>query len=160
MTKMKSISGILPLALVLVGTHSAQEFQFRYTRVDSYEVRPGILAMPKYAKDGTVCQVSIEKMHVQPDAIEVGEVTMPHQLVLELIDELAPPAERGEAVKQLGGLDYIDEINGSTDVAIASYQNISVQIFRLRSEPGDAAVILQWKRKPCPPFKISKTPVR
>jgi len=146
---MKWIFGVSSLVIAVLGMHSAQELRSRYTRVESYEIRPGVLAMPKYAKDGTICQISIEKLHVQSDSVELGTPTMSHELVLEMIDELAPQSVRGNALTHFAGLDYVDEINGLTDVAVANYESISVRIFRLRSDDGDIAAILQWKRKQC-----------
>src|SRR4029077_5543141 len=115
---MKWILGVSCLVIAVLGMHSAQELQSRYTRIESYEIRPGVLAMPKYAEDGTICQISIERLHVQPDSIELGTSTMSHELVLEMIDELTPPSVRGKVLTHFGGLDYIDEINGLTDVAV------------------------------------------
>lgn len=75
--------------------HPAQDFQSRYSRVESYEIHPGILATPTYAAGGTLCRVSIERPHVQPNSIELGPSTMARKLVLGMIDELAPPSARG-----------------------------------------------------------------
>jgi hypothetical protein len=113
-------------------------------RVESYEIRPGVLATPAYSKNGALCEVSIEKRHVQRDTVDLGS-TIPRKVVLEMIDELAPPSERGKATVQLGGLDYMDVISGSMAIATAEYQNVSVRIFRTRSESGDTAVVLKWK---------------
>lgn len=146
---MKWILAASSLMLVALNVNSGQQFESRYARVESYEIRPGVLAMPKYAKDGTLCQVSIEKLRVQPDAVDLGASTMPRNLVLEMVDELAPPSERGSATVQLAGFDYIDIIDGSVDIATANYRNVSVQIYKTTSVPGDMAAVLQWNREAC-----------
>ena len=146
---MKCMLGISILIVAILGVSATHQALVRYPRVESYEIRPGVLAIPKYAENGEVCQVSIEKLHIQRDGVELGASTMSRELVLEMIDELAPPSERGKAITQLAGFDYIDVINGTADVAAANYENVSVQIYGSTSTPGDAAVILSWKKKPC-----------
>lgn len=156
---MKWILGISSLVLAVLTVPVAHQVLVRYPRVESYEIRPGVLAIPKYAENGEVCQVSIEKLHIQQDGVELGASTMSRELVLEMIDELAPPSERGKAMTQLAGFDYIDIINGTADVAAANYENVSVQIYGSTSAPEDVAVILDWKRRACASAKMP-TPVR
>jgi hypothetical protein len=152
---MKWILGISSLAVVIFGVPATQQFPASYPRVESYEIRPGVLAMPKYADDGELCQVSIEKLHIQQSGVELGVPTMSRETVLKIIDELAPPSERGKAISQLAGHDYIDVINGTADVAAANYQYLSVRIYGSTSSPGDVAVVLDWKRKTCASSKSS-----
>jgi len=146
--------GVLSLIVIGGTVHSPQEFRSRYHLVESYEIRPGVLATPTYAESGMLCEVSIEKRHVNGDTVDLGS-TIPRKESLEIIDELAPPYERGKAIIQWGGFDYIDEISGSMAVATADYQDVSVQIFRTRSDPGDTAVILKWKNA-CEPSSNDK----
>jgi hypothetical protein len=70
--------------------------------------------------------------------------TIPREIVLELIDELAPPAERGKSTREPGSFDY-DFISGSMVVTPIDYENVSIQIHRTRPGFGDKAVILRWK---------------
>jgi hypothetical protein len=151
---MKWILGISSSVLAVLSVDAAHQLLARYPRVESYEIRPGVLAMPKYAANGEVCQVSIEKPHIQRSSVELGASTMPRELVLAMIDELAPPSERGKAITQLAGFDYIDVINGTADVAAANYENVSVRIYGSTSTPGDVAVILDWKRRACASSKL------
>jgi hypothetical protein len=125
--------------------------------VESYEIRPGVLATPKYARNGALCQISIEKRHVQDASVDLGS-TIPHKLSLEMIEELAPPSERGRADLQFAGSDYIYAGSGSMEIATADYKNILVQIFKTRSDPGDTAVILKWKNACDTPQKSKRTP--
>lgn len=152
---MKWILGISSLVVVILGLPTTHQFLAGYPRMESYEIRPGVLAMPKYADDGELCQVSIEKLHIQKSGVELGVPTMSRETVLKMIDELAPPSERGKAITQLAGFDYIDVINGTADVAAANYQNVSVRIYGSTSAPGDVAVVLDWKRKACASSKSS-----
>ena len=152
---MKWILGVSSLVVVILGQPATHQLLARYPRMESYEIRPGVLAMPKYAADGELCQVSIERLHIQQSGVELGVPTMSRETVLKMVDELAPPSERGKAISQLAGFDYIDVINGTADVAAANYDNVSVQIYGSTSVPGDVAVVLRWKRKACASSKTS-----
>lgn len=147
---MKWILGVTSLVFIsLPVVHPARDFESRYPRFESYQIRPGVFATPRYAETGILCAVSIEKRHVQGDTVDLGS-TIQHKVALEIIDELAPPSERGKATMQLAGHDYIDLINGSSTVSIAEYENVSVQIHGTSThatitDSGDLAVILTWK---------------
>jgi len=141
---MKRIFGVLSLAFLVGATYPDHDLRSKYPRVESYEIRPGVMATPTYAESGVLCEVSIEKRHVNQDTVDLGS-TIPRKVALEIIDELAPPYERGKATFQLAGFDYMDVISGPMAVAMADYENVSVQIFRTRSDSGDTAVIITWK---------------
>src|SRR5437588_534275 len=134
---MKWMLTISSLVVAILGVPATHQSLANYPRLESYEIRPGVLAMPKYAEDGELCHVSIERLHVQQSGVELGVPTMSRETVLKMIDELAPPSERGKAITQLAGFDYIDVINGTADVAAANYENVSVQIYGSTSAPGD-----------------------
>lgn len=152
---MKWSLGISSLVVVILGLPATHQPLAGYPRMESYEIRPGVLAMPKYADDGELCQVSIEKLHIQQSGVELGVPTIPRETVLKMIDELAPPSERGKAISQLAGFDYIDVINGTADIAAANYEKVLVQIYGSTSLPGDVAVVLRWKKKACASSKSS-----
>lgn len=141
---MKWILGLLSFsALASLSGPSTQELQSRYTGVQSYEVRPDVLATPKYGVDGSLCEISIEKRHVQRDVVDMG-ATIPHELTLKIIDELAPPSKRGKRTGIVGKFDY-EMISGTSAVTVLDYENIAGQVFRATSASGDTAVILKWK---------------
>lgn len=132
--------------LIFAGPSSFQmpDFQSRYPRVESYEVRPGVLATPIYGPGGQLCQVSFEQRHIQQDAVHM-QSAMPRKLVLEIINELAPSHERGRPILEVAGDDYLDIISGDSMTTVADYENVSVQIFKMRSGPDDVAAIIEWK---------------
>jgi hypothetical protein len=141
---MKLALGACALIFVAGIAHPDRDFNTRYNRVESYEIRPGTFATPSYTDSGALCEVSIEKRHVQGGKVDLSS-TLSRKVVLGIIDELAPSYERGKATMQLAGSDYIDVINGSSDVAMADYDNVSIQIFGNRSDSGDIAAIIKWK---------------
>lgn len=141
---MKWILGLLLLsALTAFSMHPARDFQSRYPRLESYEVRPDVLATPKYGAHGLLCEISIEKRHVQGDIVDLG-ATIPHELTVKIIDELAPPSERGKRTGVVGKFDY-EMISGTTAVTMLDYENITGQIYRATSGSGDTAIVLKWK---------------
>jgi hypothetical protein len=81
---MKWVLAISSLALVAINSYPARDLQSRYSRVESYEIRPGLLATPAYSKNGALCEVSIEKRHVQRNTVDLGS-TIPRKVVLEMI---------------------------------------------------------------------------
>jgi hypothetical protein len=144
---MKWIVGLsLLMFLVFTGPRSLQapSFPSRYPRVESYEIRRGVLATPVYSPSGAVCQVSFEQHHVQKDAVHM-QAEMSHDLVLQIINELAPPYARGNPLWQVGGYEYLDITSGNSVTSVADYENVSVQIFYNQSDTGDAAAIIKWK---------------
>jgi hypothetical protein len=142
--KMKWILGLSSfLGLTALSVYSAQHLQSRYTRVESYEVRPDVLATPKYGANGSLCEIAIEKRHVQRDVVDLG-ATIPHEVTLQIIDELAPPFKRGKRTGALGKFDY-EMISGTSGVTVLDYENVTGQIFRETSGSGDTAIILRWK---------------
>lgn len=140
-----SFSLILALGATL---RSSQDFRSRYQLIQSYEIRPGVLATPKYGSNGTLCEVSVEKRHVQGDTVDLG-ATMPRKLMLNIANELAPDHERGQPTHQFGRFDY-ENVSGSSAVTIQDYAFLSIHIYRATSESGDTAMILQWKNAACP----------
>src|SRR5947207_13654526 len=74
---------------------TASDLNGKYPAVNAYEVRPGVLMTAKYAASGQVCEMTLQRYYSpsQPDA----DTTIPAKLENQLIDELAPAAERGRA---------------------------------------------------------------
>jgi hypothetical protein len=71
----------------------------KYPIVSAYGVRPGILMTAKYAENGQVCEMVMQRCYSpdQPNA----DSTIPNKLEDQLIDELVPGVERDQ--RQVGG---------------------------------------------------------
>ena len=141
---MKSLLGMCSLFLAFFIFKPAQDWQSRYRRVEAYEIRPDILATPTYTKKGLLCTVSVEKRHVQADVVDM-DPTIPREVAMAIIDELAPPSERGPRSPNVGPFDY-DVIEGSVVFRSLQFENVSIVIYRNRSGFGDAAVVLTWDK--------------
>jgi hypothetical protein len=140
---MKWNLGFSSLIFLILSIHNAHDFQSRYTRVESYEIRPDIVATPKYDENGSLCEIAIEKRHVQGEIVDLG-ATIPRERLLEILDELAPPTERGKSTNIFSKFDY-EIINGSFAVTVLDYEKVSAKIFRVKSDSGDTAAIVTWK---------------
>lgn len=141
---MKWIPGLACLIFASLPLSQAPDFGSRYPRVSSYEIRPGVLATPVYSPNGVLCEVSFEQRHVQTDAVHM-QSDMPGDLVREIINELAPPYERGNPTWHIGEYEYLDIVTGNYVTSVADYDKVSVQIFKQGSASGDVAVIMRWK---------------
>ncbi len=157
---MKWVLGVIAVALTTTiiyrvqdRSRLAQDLGSRYPRVEVYEIRPDILATPTYTRSGALCQISVEKRHVEKNAVDLSG-TIPHAVVRELIDELAPPYERGESTLEPGAFNY-DIISGSMVTTPIDYRNVSVEIDGLKESSGATALILRWKNV-CDPDQVTE----
>jgi hypothetical protein len=119
----------------------------RYKRVEAYEVRPGILMMPRYSASGQVCMVVVQKDHyVNGEA--VLDSTLPREVVTQIFDELVPPSERGPLTTNKE-FDRLSVYTGNSVTSLHDYENVSFDISRLASSPGDIIAVIQWKGRSC-----------
>jgi hypothetical protein len=141
MLKLSGSTSIV-LALVVGAGVSVSEFA-RYKRLEAYEAKPGILVIPKYAGDGQVCEIELEQRRYV-DGVAAVDATLPVQATAELIDQLAPPQERGP--RTVGVKDRIMQ-NGNSTVTFGEYKNISIQSYG--NGAGNAVVLIRWKNRVC-----------
>jgi hypothetical protein len=143
--------GFFAFFLVLgVGTfasgQSSADLSSKYRQVISYELRPGIVMTPKYAADGEVCQMVLEKRQ-KTDAGIVFGFYFSEKEVKELVDELVPEAERGRNLtKSLN-----TRVDGGFVTTEYTYENILVRVFGItRPGPaGDSVVSIAWPKRMC-----------
>jgi len=95
MTKLVGVSCLL--ALLLLPAKPLNEQFSKYKRVEAYEIRPGILMMPRYSANGQVCMVLLQKDHFVKGVDDLDSTLPRRETIIQLFDELAPPAERGPA---------------------------------------------------------------
>ena len=126
----------------------------KYRAVEAYEIRPGILMMPSYASDGQVCQIELEKRHYANETVLLDS-KLPHEVVMQIIDELAPPSERGPQTMNFGK-EYMSAYSGSSVTTFAEYKNVSIDIYRKASSTGDVVALIRWKNHGCPLVATAK----
>jgi hypothetical protein len=135
------------IAFLLVSVNSQNERFSKYRRVEAYEVRPGILMMPRYAADGQVCEIAIQKDHYSSGTIQY-DATLPREVVIQIFDELAPPAERGPQTIN-DELARLSLYAGASVTWFLDYKNVSLDVSRPASSPGDIVAVIQWKGRSC-----------
>lgn len=74
---------------------TAADLSTKYPTVSSYEVRPGILATPRYTAEGQVCEMWIQKQNATRSGIRLDGY-MSDELVKRVLDELVPLSIRGK----------------------------------------------------------------
>lgn len=136
---------LLSIAVAASGQTSAN-LTARYPPVTSYEVRPGVLMTPKYATDGLVCEMVIERRHKTETGINFGDF-LSKELVKELVDELVPEAERGKNLTEF----LNTTIDGGFITTEYAYENVLIRVHGItRPEPsGDMVVIITWRKRAC-----------
>jgi hypothetical protein len=135
------------IAFLILPPNSQNERFSRYKRVEAYEVRPGILMMPRYSADGKVCEVAIQKDHYSNGTIQYDS-TLPRGIVVQIFDELAPPAERGPMTIN-DELARLSLYAGNSATSFLDYKNVSLDVSRPTSSPSDIVAVIQWKGRSC-----------
>ena len=153
---MPRLIGVVWIAALLVPSASAQKDLFsKYKAVEAYEIRPGILMIPRYADDGKVCEIGLQPLRYTPDGVLVIP-SLSRQTIDQIVDELAPEAERNPIPRILGKADIMyggDSFlyAGNTVETQVNYEDVSVDMIgRDVSHPTEyvAAVIL-WTKRHC-----------
>jgi len=148
-------SAITALFLVLVAGPRNEKFS-KFKAVETYEIRPGILMMPRYALDGQVCEIGLERRHYSPGKIYLSS-TLSSKDIDQIVDELAPANERGPMVKEDGGLEDLILESGTQLTTMVSYENISVKTYsnvspssnKRKIVADDIAATITWKNRKC-----------
>ena len=131
----------------------------KYPAVSAYQVRPDVLMTAKYAEDGQVCEMILEKRHYDaPQRIDLGSA-MPAALVGQLIDELAPAAQRGDPTSRwltnsyvAGGVTYSER--DYENLVIAQYGSYSCKASGQPCDGGDEIIVIRWKKRECAGPKV------
>jgi len=144
---------ILTMLIVLNATTTQQRFA-KYRKIEAYEIRPGILIMPKYSAEGQVCEIGLEKMHYSGEKISLDSGLQRNEID-EIFDELAPTDERGPRAKDFES-DLITQ-DGPSLVTIMIFEKVSIQIYGNASPAAgkgpitvnEVAATLKWKQRVC-----------
>jgi hypothetical protein len=147
---MLKLTAVVCTVMALFSMRSQNEKFSHYKSIETYEVRPGILMMPKYAADGQVCEITLERNHYSDDTAKLDS-TIPRNVITEIADELAPVSERGPVTTNFGK-EYMSAYAGNGITTFADYQNVSIRIFGIASpitSAGDVVAVIEWKKRTC-----------
>jgi hypothetical protein len=151
---MSKLIGSVAAVLLLAAANPAREKFAKYKAVEAYEIRPGILMMPRYSADGQVCEIGLEKLHYSPEKIRLDS-SLSRKEIDEIVDELVPSAQRGP--KPTGLLEQgMTTQSGASMVSDEEYQNVSIQIYSSTSPAAkggttadEVTATLKWKNRKC-----------
>jgi hypothetical protein len=111
------------LSVPALGQNSA-DFEAKYgPPIKAFEVRPGVLMTARYAADGRVCEMVLERQNTPGPSVKLTSI-LEERLVEELIDELVPVAERGER-SRFYGLTLLSGRSGQTNY---SYEKVTIAL--------------------------------
>jgi hypothetical protein len=133
----------LPLLLALPTGRFSQ-----YHRIESYEIRPGILLTPVYAPDGELCKVSIERRRYSKVSVDL-DADIPKEQIDSFFDELAPQQERGKGGLGLPAGTEVTETDGGTRTTLIPYENVSLEMYGKTESRNYAVAIITWNKRPC-----------
>lgn len=150
-----SVVGLITGFLMTPRVASQAEAQFkRYKAVEAYEVRPGILMMPRYASDGQVCEIGLERRRYSPEEIR-HDTDLSRKEISEIAEELAPTDQRG-AETDLLAPGEMDLIAGRGTTTISDYENVTIEIHYWALPSGEKqytleqpVAVIRWKQRQC-----------
>jgi len=134
--------GIAPAAQ----SQTSADLSVKYRQITSYEVRPTVVMTPKYAPDGQVCEMIVEKRPKTETGI-VFAFSFTEKEWKDVVDQLISAAERGK--------DLTERLNTSVDggfiTADYTYENVLIRVQGItRPEPASAVVItIAWRKRVC-----------
>ena len=131
---------------VAAQTSSELHRQYQLTPiVESFEVRPEVIATVFYGEDGQAVEVLIRpRLFYANDA---SGKEMPYKVFEELLDEFAPAARRGKLCKE------IDTVSGRNHYVHQTYENVSIYsvIHNKGADNATASTVqIRWERIYCP----------
>lgn len=151
----KFISLSLTILFILNAAVTAQERFAQYPKIEAYEVRPGILMMPRYTAANEVCEIGLERLLYSPSLIRLNR-ELSREEILQTLDELIPVNERGRPPKD--SEDLITQMGQSpTETTTTEYENVLIRIygvpFRSKnknvSTMNDVVATVTWKNRKC-----------
>ncbi len=152
---MSKIIGLACTFIFLFLAMKPQSDKFsKYKVVETYEVRPGILMMPRYSDSGQVCEIGLETRHYSPKMIRLDS-NLSRTEIDEILEELVPTDDRGPKSKDFG--ENLIDLVGQGSTTNRGYENVSIQIYSKvvpasRSREivaNDIVATVHWKNRKC-----------
>jgi hypothetical protein len=87
--------------------------------------------------------VVVQKDHYVNE-VALLDSTLPREVVTQIFDELVPPSERGPLGTN-NEMARLSVYSGNSVTSRLDYKNVSFEISRQASSPGDIVAVIQWK---------------
>ena len=136
---------LLSLFTILLASSSlaqtATELRQKYkvsSRIESYYVRPGLIATVSYGKDEQVVSILLTPP-IADNESGIAENEMPVEVVEEVLNELVPVAKRGEVCTDYGSLGSGAWLNKRID-----YENVSINSLVRGNNIAARHVLIEW----------------
>lgn len=124
------------------------EFDRKYgPPIKFYKIQPDLLMTAKYAEDGQVCTMYVERRRVSERGLDL-RLKISEGEVAKLIEEFVPAEERETKGKADGWL----RITGGVAERFYDYKNVSVILADVASPDsynGGSVLIIRWKNRSC-----------
>jgi hypothetical protein len=141
----------------LAGSVSSDVDLTKYKRVEAYQIRPGILMMPRYTADGELCEVGFQRQIYSAEVVRLNP-DLSQEEIDSLINQVSPASERGPRSDILGSGDLM-MVDGVGETTIRDYENVTVDILAPVSHrgckknqictEGNLALVIKWKNRNC-----------
>jgi hypothetical protein len=119
---------------------TATELRQKYkvsSRIESYDVKPGIIATVSYGEDGQVVSILLTPpIDYNENGIPKNE--MPMKVVEEALNELVPMSRRGKVCEDYGFLGSVGALRRRID-----YENVSISSIT-RGYVAAQHVLVEW----------------
>jgi len=140
---------LLTLAVAALGQTSA-DLSAKYPNV-AYRIRPHVLMTARFAADGQVCEMTLEKGQRTDTSIVFLDFFSKEE-VHGLIDDLVPEGLRGrDLTKRFNG-----SIEGLSVTTEYTYENVLVHVYGTRQveagqvgATGDKVIVITWRTRTC-----------
>jgi hypothetical protein len=151
-----TVFSLIVIAAFNIGLNAQQRWP-QYPKVEAYEVRPGVLMIPRYTASSEVCEFGLEALQYSPDLIRVNSELSGEQ-IFQLLDELIPGSDRGKPLKKSDT--QISQRGRSVVITTTSdYENVVIRVYAAQSahengvgERMDGLVAtVKWKQRQCRP---------
>jgi hypothetical protein len=137
---------LLTLVVAALGQTSA-DLGAKYPQVTAYKVRPDVLMTARFAADGQVCDMTLEKRQRTDTEISFGD-SFSKKEVQDLMDDLVPENERGRNLTRA----LNENVDGDFITANLTYENVLFRVYgilRSKDAAGDKVIIITWPKRPC-----------
>lgn len=135
---------LLTLAVAASGQTSA-DLSAKYPNV-IYRIRPHVLMTARFASDGQVCEMTLEKGQRTDTSIPYDD-SFSNEEVHSLVDDLAPEAQRGRDMTRR----FDGSIEGLSYTNVYTYENVLVHVYGTRQVgvAGNKAIVITWRTRTC-----------
>jgi hypothetical protein len=147
----------IAIAMLIASKPQNERFS-KYKAIEVYEVRPGVLALPRYSENGSLCEIDLERFKFLSGKIALGSLLTQDE-IMESVNDLVPASERGPSIPDQNGTSW----GGQSAVTFDEYEKISVKVYSslsikaedLPPKPGmhfdvtDRVATIQWKQRKC-----------